>query len=114
MTRKYARLINLRHLVEEYGTITAVAAAAGTSEKYLGDILNGTLLKSGKRRQLGDRLAEKLENGCGKPPGWLDIDHSANSPTGGPALTPAEAELLRLFRDASPSKRRILLGVARL
>lgn len=114
MNRKEARLRNLLRLVDEYKTIAAVASASGTSEKYLGQILNGTPLKSGKLRQIGDDLAQRLEDGCGKASGWMDADHDTTTPIGGPALTMSEAELLRLYRAATPEKRRALLAVARL
>lgn len=114
MNRKDARLRNLQRLVDEYKTIAAVASASGTSEKYLGQLLNGSTLKSGKPRQIGDDLAQRLEDGCGKPHGWMDADHDTTAPIGGPTLTMSEAELLRLYRAASPEKRRAMLAVARL
>lgn len=114
MNRKEARLLNLKRLVAEYGSIVAVANASGTSEKYLGELINRTPSKSGKPRQMGDLTAEKIEVGCGKGRGWMDIDHNATQPIGGPALNSTEAELLRLYRESTPNKRRALLAVARL
>lgn len=115
MIRNDIRLKNLGKLVVEFRTISALAEAAKTSEKYLSALLNGTLLKSGKQRRLGDVVARKLEDAAHKDPGWMDCDHD----NGGLIVTRTdlsaeEAELLRLFRLSVTSKRRTLLAVARL
>lgn len=115
MKRDDIRVKNLGHLVAEFRTISALAESAKTSEKYLSAILNGTQLKSGRPRRLGDMVARKLEDAASKPPGWMDHDHD----NGGMVvthtdLTPDEAEMLRLFKQSSPTKRRALLTVARL
>jgi len=115
MTRDDIRLTNLRKLVQEYRTITALAEEVGTSEKYLSQILSGTLLPSGKPRGVGNALARKLETGTMKDPGWMDLDHDKDSTTANhPEHTPEEAELLRLFRRANPSKRKAMLSVGRI
>lgn len=69
------RLINLRSLIAEKGTIAAVADASGTAAAYLSQITTGNLLPSGKPRVVGTRLARKLEIGCAKPDGWMDQHH---------------------------------------
>lgn len=114
MTRNDIRLTNLRILVGEYLTIAAVAEASGTSEKYLSQILNASPLPSGKPRQVGNNLARRLEEGCLKPVGWMDTDHRQSIALPGPSITPAEAELIRLYRCASTAKRRAMMAVARL
>lgn len=114
MNRKDIRHINLLALIAEYKTLTALAEAALTSEKYLWQVLHRIPLKSGNPRQIGDRLAEKIEIGCGKPPGWMDNDHRKQPMAASQALSTQEAELLRCFRAAGPANRRTLLAVARL
>jgi phage repressor protein C with HTH and peptisase S24 domain len=72
-TSKETRLQNLKRLVQEMKTIEAAARAAGTSPAYLSQILNGAKSSTGQARGVGDALARKLEVGCGKPEGWLDV-----------------------------------------
>ncbi|WP_141111157.1 hypothetical protein [Chromobacterium haemolyticum] len=69
------RLENLRALVVERSTIAAVAQVSDTSPAYLSHILNGVPLPSGRPRGVGHTLARKLEQGCGKPTGWMDRPH---------------------------------------
>lgn len=115
MKIKNIRLTNLRLLIKEFGSITAVAVAASTNEKYLSQILNEYPLPSGKPRGIGDCLAEKLESGCGKPSGWIDTNHGpATAQPGEPELTPAERELLMLFRRSDDQLRAAILTTARL
>jgi len=42
---------------------------------YLSQILNGSKSSTGTPRGVGDALARKLENGCGKELGWMDRSH---------------------------------------
>lgn len=74
-TSKELRIENLRTLVHEFRTADAVAQRAGTAPMYLSQILNGAKSSSGTPRGIGDALARKLELGCGKPVGWLDLPH---------------------------------------
>ena len=55
-------------------------------------------LAPGKRRQLGDDTATKLERGMNKDKGWMDVDHSA-------AETYQEAAYLDRLRKMSPKQR---------
>lgn len=113
MTRKDIRHANLLLLVAEFGSIAAVAVAAETSEKYLWQVIHRAPLKSGKPRGIGDVLADKLDDGCGKSPGWMDTNHQAAS-SSALGITPLEAELLRRFRTANCKHRQTILAVARL
>lgn len=76
-TSKEIRIENLRALVKEFTTADAVAQAAGTAPMYLSQILNSAKSSTGTPRGIGDKLARKLEVGCGKPEGWMDTDHSS-------------------------------------
>lgn len=72
------RLENLAALIAEKGTQEAVAEAGCTSSVYLSQIKNRTPdKKTGKLRQMGDDMARKLEQGCGKERGWMDNNHTA-------------------------------------
>jgi hypothetical protein len=108
MTSEDIRRTNLRKLVAEFGTAVALAEAANTNEKYISQIL-------GSARNLGNRLARRIETVASKETGWLDYDHDA----GGLVVTrtdmaPDEAELLRLYRKASIAKRRLMIELGRL
>lgn len=106
MNNKSIRLQNLRLLVEERGTIAAVAAAAETSESYLSQILNRHPLPSGRPRNVGDHLARKLESGCGKEEGWMDKTLLPDSQ--GIFLAPDEQIIMARYRRASPKVRRLV------
>lgn len=71
MDIKAIRNANLRLLVDEAGSIAAVAAKAGTDDAYLSQLLN-----SWQDRAMGSKVARKLEVGFGRPSGWMDVDHS--------------------------------------
>lgn len=74
MRPKNIRRSNLELLVKEFGSIAEVARKAGTSEKYLSQIL-GKRVQRKTERGIGDTVAIKLETGCRKPIGWIDIYH---------------------------------------
>lgn len=113
--RPSPRLNRLKQLIAEYDTIVAVAEAAGVSEKYLSQILNGTPLPSGNPRGVGDALATKLELGCGKTIGWMDtLDGPGKTPERPAPLQGEEAELIRRFKATSAKHRTAILAVARL
>jgi phage repressor protein C with HTH and peptisase S24 domain len=78
-TSKELRLENLRALVAEFKTADAVAKLADTNAMYLSQILNGAKSSAGNARGVGDKLARKLEEGCGKEIGWMDRPHSASA-----------------------------------
>ena len=68
------RLENLRRLIAEAGSLSALARRAGVSVSYLSHIRAGRPYPSGNPRRMGDRLAATLEHAMGKPPGWMDED----------------------------------------
>jgi len=72
------RLENLETLVREAGTAEALAEKSGISPVYISQIRGRALeAKTGNVRNLGDRAARKLEQGTGKPHGWMDADHAS-------------------------------------
>lgn len=109
MTAKETRLANLRRLVAEFGSITAVAEASLTSEKYLWQILSGRPLPSGTTRGVGDTLARKLEAGCQKPPGWMDTRHASRRAKSTP--TSAQAARVLAYLQALPPSHPIVGAV---
>ncbi len=67
---------NLERLIVEKQTLAALAEAAGTSSVYLSQIRNRSLdSKTRRPREMGAAMARRLEEVCGKPPGWMDHDN---------------------------------------
>lgn len=79
MRPKDIRRQNLLLLVSEFGTITEVAKRSGTSEKYLSQIINQVVQRNSPRG-MGDVVATKIEDGCGKYKGWIDEPHGTGLP----------------------------------
>ena len=70
---------NLLILEEEAGSPTAMAARVGMGYSQYINLRKGVKdSKTGKPRGMRKETARKIESAYGKPPGWLDIDHSAN------------------------------------
>ena len=67
---------NLERLIKEAGSLSRLARLVGTSPSYLSQVRNRTPTPAGQRRGIGDRLASMLEEGMGRPAGWLDEPHS--------------------------------------
>lgn len=76
MLNEEIRLNNLMLLVQEAGSIVNVANRCDTSAAYLSQIINKAPSSTGQPRGVGNKLARKLEDGFGKPRGWIDLDHS--------------------------------------
>lgn len=71
------RLANLELLIKEFGTQDEVAALANTSPVYLSQVRNRAMdSKTGRAREMGGIVARKLEVGCKKDKGWMDVLHS--------------------------------------
>lgn len=72
------RLKNLETLIREFGTMEALAVAAGTTSVYLSQVRRRAIdIKTGKPREIGSRMARRLE-AAGKnpkPPGWMDAEY---------------------------------------
>lgn len=92
-TVKELRLENLRALVAEFKTADAVAQRAQTAPMYLSQILNGAKSSTGNARGIGDKLARKLEDGCGKELGWMDRPHRLPAPAFDENVVPADMGL---------------------
>lgn len=71
------RLDNLEKLIERFGTLAAIAEAAGTSSVYLSQIRNRTQdSKTLRPREMGASMARRIEAGLGLPSAWMDGEHS--------------------------------------
>lgn len=93
---------NLLALIAEAGTAAKLARATGVPAAYISQVKKRALTPSGKPRAIGDDVARQLEDGMGKPVGWLDQAE----------LSPAERDLIALFRRLSDDGR--AYAVARL
>ncbi|QIY81484.1 helix-turn-helix transcriptional regulator [Chromobacterium violaceum] len=63
------RRANLNLLIDEFKTIRALADQVETAPNYISEIKNGI-------RNMGHKLARKIEEKTGKPVGWLDQLHT--------------------------------------
>lgn len=96
------RRANLQRLIDEAGSLQQLADQAGTSYDNLWQIVSGTLLPSGKPRGVGNVLARRLEEGCGKPVGWMDWDNSAKT------ASVTARFIAEQFDSLPPEKRRLV------
>jgi len=87
MENKEIRLINLRELLKEVPSASALAYAAGTSPAYISQILSKKTKGS-----IGNRLARRLELATNRPTGWLDQLHNGHT---GAALSLATIPILQ-------------------
>jgi hypothetical protein len=68
--------LNLAVLVVEYGSVTGAADAAGCSPSQFSQWLNASENSgTGKPRGLNASSCRKIEVACGKPVGWMDVEH---------------------------------------
>lgn len=92
---KEIRRDNLQRLAKEFGSQTALAEATGVSAGYISHLLNkrkdGTYVKN-----LGDNLAQKIEEQLNLNQGWLDINRMKNKDK------QEENELDRLEKELDP------------
>jgi len=66
---KATRIANMTALMGLYKADKDFAEAAGIPAALVSQLKNGS-------RDIGDKLARKIETAFGKMPGWLDADHS--------------------------------------
>ncbi|EWS78367.1 helix-turn-helix domain-containing protein [Xylella taiwanensis] len=73
---------NLVELAEQLGSITALAKRLDRSDSQVNQWVHGaTYSATGKPHGMGADTARFIEIQCGKPLGWLDIDHSHEKPS---------------------------------
>lgn len=72
---------NLRLIESERGGPSEAAKALGMSAAQFANLRDGAKdSKTGKPRGMRKETARRIEEGAGKPSGWLDIDHSRSAP----------------------------------
>ena len=76
-TMKEIRHDNLLLHIDEAGSTSELASKTGIAVSYLLQIKNKNAIQNGKPKGIGDKIAAKLEDGMGKPRGWLDQQHQA-------------------------------------
>ena len=100
------RFQNLAFLLEECaedigstrGAAARLATLSGVKPSFISMLSRHAVHSdTGKRRQIGDDTATKLEQGMRKPPGWMDIDRSQ-------AQDYKEAALLDKMRLLTPGQ----------
>lgn len=74
------RLLNLKALIAQEGTIAAVAEKSNTSPAYLSQIINSVPSSTGTPRSIGNGLARKIEEGFFFKKGWMDAPHDSDEP----------------------------------
>ncbi|RWA36806.1 hypothetical protein [Xylella fastidiosa] len=73
---------NLAKVAEELGSITALAKQLDRSDSQVSQWIHGSAHSvTGKPRGMRAETARFVEIQCGKPLGWLDIDHSSGKPS---------------------------------
>lgn len=102
MDNKTIRRLNLHGLIDEYGTIEALARATGTVANYLSQIKGGS-------REMGDAVARKLEQRMAKEKGWMDSPHFASADA-----TMSATEALQILEALSPEDRESWMKHGRL
>lgn len=103
-TNKEIRKENLRQLVQEIGSQTALGRKLGHNDgAFISQILGP---KAG--RNVGDDFARALEKACNKPRGWMDQEHGdRRAPvTGLPGSLTDTAIRMARFMDALPPEAR--------
>lgn len=89
-------------LIEEFGTQLNISCICKVSVAYLSHIRTQARKKNGKIATMGSELARKLEQGLGKPVGWMDVNHDD------------ELEIVQLYNEMTGEMREALINQARL
>lgn len=72
------RRSNLALIVQELGSVTALAQRLERSDSQVSQLINGSAnSKTGRPRGMRKETARRIEAAAGKPAGWLDVDHGA-------------------------------------
>jgi len=96
---------NLTRLILEAGGQRALAATAGVSAGYLSQVLSERV-----NRNVGHNLARRLEEGMGKPYGWMDVIDPATQPGSGNTVREGYA-FVDGYGIVSPRRKRLRMLV---
>lgn len=110
MENKDIRKLNLAILIKENKNAAVLAKRCNTSEVYLRQIMNGVTDINGMARGVGNVVARKLEEGCGKPIGWLDTLHDEE---GGELMYIKNPLLIQLLRAAEKAPPEVIAEATR-
>lgn len=81
-TSKELRYDNLLRLLDQLGSVQALAERLGKSHAQISQLKTKAKdSKTGKIRGIGDDLAREIEMTLNLEIGWMDNDHSKNPPT---------------------------------
>ncbi|NSX16913.1 hypothetical protein HTY52_22740 [Cupriavidus taiwanensis] len=69
-TNAEIRRENARQLAAEVGQPADLARRLGMSDSQMGQLIGRNPV-----RNIGPRIARRMEEVCGKPEGWLDVEH---------------------------------------
>jgi hypothetical protein len=64
------RLENLKYLKKEFKTYAKIAEISDANTTYISQVVSEK-----NPRNMGNEIARKIEIGCKKPYGWMDVDH---------------------------------------
>lgn len=79
-TAEELRRENLELLVQQFGSLRALADKIDTNPAYLSQVRNALPESStGKPKEIGAALARRLENATGKERGWMDHEHAQSA-----------------------------------
>ena len=90
------RLLNLRKLIAEFGSQAKLADTVGITASVISQLVTG-------HRDIGEKLARKIESGSGRPALWLD--KSSNGVEEERAEHHAGISLRDLWESSSPEER---------
>ena len=104
---------NLRLIEQDHGSPSAAAAVVGMSPAQFANLRDGARdSKTGRPRGMRKETARRIEKAAGKPPGWLDADHTSSVREPRAAYSSArtqpddaEAAMLSAYRAASGETR---------
>jgi len=95
------RVRNLRKLISEFGSQAKLADAVGCTPSVISQLITG-------HRDIGEKLARKIEEGAGKPALWLDGDpYALNVEIGTAGNAENEIIIQKLRRLGGNSQRAV-------
>ncbi len=111
--------LNLTLLVEEFKGVGKLAEQIERGPSQVSQWINASENSAtGKPRGMGPSSCRHVERKCGKPVGWMDIEHAPMEATGQDDdaghyqfTTPLEARLLSNFRTANNKSRNMMIDI---
>lgn len=97
----------LKEVGEGRGDAAKLARLTGVKAPTISQLRRVTYYPNGVERTMGDDIARKLEQGMGKPVGWMDHPHDTTR-------TLDEVEFLRTYRALTAEQREHLAATAEL